>query len=103
MTKCLEARRPGVGLVLLIVALSDVLFAQPAAAEVAIVNSDTWELYSRGQVDGFMSYGWGDANPIPSNPVGTLSPPATLNIAIDGMPRFGPDGKTNIQGTFESM
>jgi hypothetical protein len=103
MTKCLEARRPGVGVVSLIVALSDVLFAHSAAAEVAIVNSDTWELYGRGQVDGFMSYGWGDANPIPSNPVGTLSPPATLNIAIDGMPRYGPDGKTNIQGTFESM
>jgi hypothetical protein len=39
-----------------------VLSNRVARAEVSIIKTDTWELYTTGRVAGFFSYGWGDAN-----------------------------------------
>ena len=79
------------------------LFGQTAFADVTIVSRGAWEVYTRGQVNGFLSYGWGDADPVALTPDETLRPLATLAVDSDGMPKFGPDGHTYVQGTFQSM
>ena len=82
------------------------LAARPAAAEVTLLKSDTWDVFTTGRVDGFFSYGWGDANPIPILPPARneqIPPGGGLSVNNDGMPKFAADGVTNIQGTFESM
>ena len=37
--------------------IAGVLVARPAAAEVTITRTDTWEIYTTGRVGGFFSYG----------------------------------------------
>jgi hypothetical protein len=88
------------------------LHARPAAADVSIARSDTWEVFTTGRVGGFFTYGWGDANPIadpgdpnavPPIPPEDIPPGGGLSVGVDGMPRLAPDGVTHIQGTFRSM
>jgi predicted porin len=75
-----------------------------ARAEVPIVKTDTWELYTTGRVNAFFSYGFGDANP-PPKPGENLPLGGGLNVNADNIPKIGPDGMplTDAQGTFRSM
>ncbi|MES1206356.1 MAG: porin [Pseudomonadota bacterium] len=67
-----------------------------------ISKSDTWEFFTTGRVNAFLSYGFGDANPLPLTPGVTIPPGGGLSVGNDSMPRFGPDGM-QVQGTFTSM
>jgi porin-like protein len=80
------------------------LFARPAAAEVTIMKSDTWDLYTTGRVDAFFSGGWGDSNPVPLAGTANLSP-GGLDVGTDNIPRLDATGAAipNSQGTFQSM
>ncbi|HVU50313.1 MAG TPA: porin [Polyangia bacterium] len=77
--------------------------ALPARADVTLLRSDTWEVFTTGRVDGFFSYGFGDANPIPLMMNEQIPQGGGVSVNSDGMPRFAPDGVTHIQGTFQSM
>lgn len=83
--------------------LCGLLFSRIAAAEVTIAKTDTWEFFTTGRVNAFLSYGFGDANPLPLAPGTAIPPGGGLSVGNDSMPRFGPDGTTQIQGTFQSM
>jgi hypothetical protein len=78
-----------------------ILLSRSARAEVSILKTDEWELYTTGRVAGFFSYGQGDAIPLPRTgeflPLG-----GGLNTGNDVIPQNGPDGMP-IQGTFRSM
>src|SRR5450432_2685263 len=76
---------------------------RPAAAEVTLTKTDTWEVFATGRVDGFFSYGWGDANPIPLMVGEQIPAGGGLSVGSDAMPRFAADGVTHVQGTFQSM
>src|SRR6266478_2530066 len=80
-----------------------VSLGRPAAADVTLVKSDTWEIYTTGRVNGFLSYGWGDAIPLPLVMNSNIPLGGGLNTGNDSMPRVGPDGVTPVQGTFQSM
>ena len=76
--------------------------ARRADAEVTIVKSDAWEVYTTGRVDGFLSYGWGDANPLPLVMNSNIPVGGGLDTGNDSMPRFNAAG-VQIQGTFKSL
>ena len=88
--------------------------ARPAFAEVSIVKTDTWELYTTGRVNAFFSYGWGDANPL-TLPGENIPLGGGLDTGNDNIPKTNPDGTVlqppcstlaecqRIQGTFRSM
>jgi hypothetical protein len=80
-------------------------FARPARAEVSIVKTDGWELYTQGRVNAFFSYGWGDAIPIARD--GEIIPAGGgLDTGSDTIPPpLGPDGMppAGAQSTFRSM
>jgi len=80
-------------------------FGRTARAEVAIVKTDGWELYTQGRVNAFLSYGWGDAIPIARD--GEVIPAGGgLNTGNDTTPPPpGPNGMppTGAQSTFRSM
>jgi hypothetical protein len=84
------------------VSLLGVLFARPAVADVTIIKTDQWEAYTTGRVDGFFSYGFGDANPIPLMMGEDIPPGGGLDVGSNAMPKFNAAGM-NIQGTFQSM
>lgn len=74
-----------------------------AGAEVSIVKTDTWELYTTGRVNAFFSYGFGDAIPL-AKPGENIPLGGGLNTGNDNIPRIGPDGMPLVaQGTFRSM
>ena len=87
----------------LVVGALVLLLSDAAAADITIVKSGSWEVYTRGQVNGFVTYGWGDANPIALTPDEVLRPLATLEVHNDSVPKLGPDGQTYVQGTFQSF
>lgn len=72
-----------------------------ARADVPIIRSGGWDLYTTGRVEAFISYGWGDGDPIPrpgeSIPIG-----GGLDPGSDSIPRLAPDG-TPLQPTFKSL
>jgi len=78
-------------------------FARRATAEVTIVKSDTWEVYTTGRVNAFLSYGWGDAIPLPLMMGSNIPPGGGLDTGNDSMPVFAPGTMTQVQGTFQSM
>jgi hypothetical protein len=80
------------------------LSSRPARADVTIAKTDTWEVYTNGRVGAFMSYGFGDANPLPSPdmPNEVIIPGGGLDVSIDSMPKTDSMGRA-IQGTFQSM
>lgn len=95
-------RSSGMKLALVAAALATGLsLSRAAPAEVSIVKTDTWELYTQGRINAFFSYGFGDANPLEKAgehiPLG-----GGLNTGNDNIPKFGPDGMP-VQGTFQSM
>jgi hypothetical protein len=80
-----------------------ILSSRGARADVSILKTDTWELYTRGRVGGFFSYGWGDGNPL-TRPNENLPLGGGLNTGNDTVPKIGPDGMPlMVQGTFRSM
>src|SRR5882724_636439 len=88
--------------VVCLVSLLGVLVARPAVADVTIVKTDQWEVYTSGRVDGFFTYGQGDANPIPLVMGESIPPGAGLDVGSNAMPKFNAGGM-NVQGTFQSM
>jgi hypothetical protein len=84
--------------------LGPALAGAPARAEVTLLKSDSWEVYTTGRVGAFLSYGFGDANPLPAptdqNEV--IIPGGGLDVSVDSMPKTDSMGRT-IQGTFQSM
>jgi hypothetical protein len=77
-----------------------------ASAEVILLKTNDWELYTSGRVNGFLSYGWGDGYPQPINgPNETIRPGGGLDVGSDSIPTLGPDGMPipGAQGTFRSM
>ena len=86
-------------------------WARPAAAEIMIVKTNTWELYTTGRVGGFFTYGWGDAPPIPDAgnpnavppvPPEDIPPGGGLDVGTDTIARHDAAGNL-IQGRFASM
>jgi hypothetical protein len=54
-------------------------------------------------VDAFLSYGWGDANPLPLMMNSNIPVGGGLDTGNDSMPVFAPGTTTQVQGTFQSM
>jgi hypothetical protein len=77
------------------------LLSREARAEVSIVKTDNWELYTTGRVDAFFSYGVGDANPL-QRPGENIPLGGGLDTGVDNIPKYAADG-TLTQGTFKSM
>jgi predicted porin len=87
--------------------------SREAHAEVTLVKTDNWEVFTTGRVNAFFSYGWGDTNPpdghkvtLPGLGLVTEQIPAGggLITGVDSIPKIGPDGMPiNGQGTFRSM
>jgi Gram-negative porin len=83
-----------------------VLASRAAIAEVSIAKSDTWELYTDGRLNAFLSYSQGDGNPIPLVGMGLESIPlgGGLNAGVEQSPGpLGPDGMTQLQGTVQML
>src|SRR5215470_16862784 len=84
------------------VVLAACLFcARAARAEVTLVKTDKWELFTAGRVNAFLTYGFGDAFPVGThNLVG-----GGVDTATDLIPKLGPDGMpdTSQQGTVSKM
>jgi hypothetical protein len=83
----------------LVAAASAVLTARPAAAEVTLVKSDPWEVYTSGRVDVFFGYAFGDAAPSGSLKGGGL------DTATDTIPKLDAMGNVDPaqQGTISKM
>lgn len=75
-----------------------------AHAEITLLKSDLWEVYTDGRIAGFFSYGFGDANPVASvlDPNETIVQGGGLSAGVDGRPRKDANGN-NLQGTFGNM
>jgi hypothetical protein len=84
--------------------LAVALVARPAAAEVSIVKSDTWDLYTTGRINAFLSVGAGDSNPPPGPGTANISP-GGLDVGTDNIAHLDPTGTAipGTQGTFRSM
>jgi hypothetical protein len=79
-------------------------FGRNARAEVSIVKTDGWELYTQGRVNAFLSYGWGDGIPLARD--GEIIPSGGgLDTGSDTIPPLGPDGTPvpGAQSKFKSM
>jgi hypothetical protein len=72
-----------------------------ARADVSIVKTDAWDLFTQGRVGAFFSYGWGDAIPL-ERPGEFIPLGGGLNTGHDVIPKIGPDGMP-AQGTFRSL
>jgi hypothetical protein len=71
-----------------------------AHGDVPLIQGGGWDLYTTGRVAAFVSYGWGDGNPVPRS--GEQIPAGGgLDPGDDSISRVGPDG-TPLQGTFKS-
>jgi len=76
-----------------------------ARAEVTVVRTDDWELFTEGRVNAFISSGWGDAYPLAlhtvPNEVG-VTPGGGLDTEDNVIPRMDAMGNP-LQGTFRSI
>jgi len=76
---------------------------KPALADTTIAKSGEWELFTNGRLGGFISYGFGDANPLEvPNSSERIIPGGGLDVSVDSMPKTDATGQA-IQGTFQSM
>ena len=75
-----------------------------ASADVSIIKTDTWELYTTGRVGGFVVHGWGDANAQALHPGETIIPGGGLDVGSDSIPSGTTDPVSGMatQGTFNS-
>jgi hypothetical protein len=76
--------------------------ARPAAAEVTLVKSDPWEVYTAGRVNVFFGYAFGDAVP---KVEGALKG-GGLDSQTDNIPKIDPATgmpSTTLQGTISKM
>src|SRR4051812_16704164 len=71
-----------------------------ASAEIVLVKTDKWELYTAGRVNAFLTYGFGDAFPVGThNLIG-----GGVDTATDLIPRLDPAGAPDTQqGTVSKM
>jgi hypothetical protein len=86
--------------------LAVALRARPAAAEVIISHTTSWEVFTAGRVGGFFSYGQGDSNPQPLPGTADIPPGGGLDVSTDNIPQIDPaTGKPipGSQGSFRSM
>jgi hypothetical protein len=83
----------------LALAASALLAPRPAAAEVTLVKTDPWEVYTAGRVDVFFGYAFGDAKPSGSLKGGGL------DTATDAIPKLDAMGNPDLtqQGTISKM
>jgi len=90
-------------LCLLVFAVS-VASSRGASAEVTIIKTDDWALYTTGRVNGFVVHGWGDANAQPLAANETIIPGGGLDVGSDSLPSGTTDPVTGMatQGTFNS-
>jgi hypothetical protein len=90
-----------------LVALTAVLVQpRPSSAEVIISKTDTWEVFTAGRVNAFLSYGFGDAYPVGEPVPGlpdkryTVVPGGGVETNTDVIPRLdGMGNPTPAQGT----
>ncbi|HVY31733.1 MAG TPA: porin [Polyangiaceae bacterium] len=75
------------------------LAPRPAAAEVTLVKSDPWEVYTSGRVDVFFGYAFGDAKPSGSLKGGGLDASTDIIPKLDAMGNPDP----SQQGTISKM
>lgn len=80
------------------------LWSSTGAAEVTVMKGNDWEFYTTGRINGFASYGFGDANPIasPLDPNEQIVRGGGLDVGVDSMPKMDANGNV-VQGTFQSM
>jgi hypothetical protein len=102
--RAIGLRTANIELFVLLAFLGAVLSGGQARAEVTLAHTDTWEVYSSGRVGAFFSYGFGDANPIPSasDPTENIIPGGGLSVGVDSIPKTNAQGQP-IQGTFQNM
>jgi hypothetical protein len=90
-------------IVALAVAACGALPPRPAAAEVTLVKSDPWEVYTSGRVDVFFGYAFGDAKPRAKDGEslkgGGVDAPTDIIPKLDAMGNPDP----NKQGTISKM
>jgi hypothetical protein len=84
------------------------LTTAPASAEVTIAKGDTWDAYVAGRVDAFVSYGFGDAYPVPVQPGSMIQPGSgadATNPAKDTILPLDATGKPDAtkQGKIKKM
>jgi len=74
------------------------LFASGGAAraDVTIANADGWTVYTKGRVEAFFSYGWGDALPV-ARPGETIPAGAGLDPGSDVSPSPTMGGRENTR------
>src|SRR5437667_8174590 len=100
------ARTRNVYLLAAAVATASVLFTgRPALAEVSLVKTPDWELFTEGRVNAFVSYGWGDAYPLAlhtrfPNEIG-VTPGGGLDTEDNVIPRTDASGNP-VPGTLRS-
>lgn len=80
------------------------LTPRPAAAEVTLVKSDPWEVYTAGRVNAFIGYAFGDSTPVAMN--GAALKGGGFDTASDTIPVIDP--ATNMRdpaqaGTIRKM
>jgi hypothetical protein len=80
-----------------------ILTGRMAAAEVTVVKTDNWEIYTQGRVGVFFSDSFGDANPVPP---ANLPPGINESIVTGGGLSIGKDSMPSapgVQGKFHNM
>jgi hypothetical protein len=84
--------------------MAALLAPRPAAADVSVLRTDTWELYTTGRVNAFFSGGWGDSNPPPGPNTANISP-GGLDVSTDNIAHLDAMGNPipGTQGYFRSM
>ena len=88
-----------------LVSLFLALGSRAANADVSIVKTDDWEVFTGGRVNGFFSFGAGDAYPVPAVANSSIRPGGGLDVGPNGIPATDATGTADPskQGTFRSM
>jgi len=75
-----------------------------SSAEVTILKTDDWEIYTQGRVNAFFSYGVGDGLPI-QKPNEFIPAGGGIDPGNDAIPRVDANGDpiVGVQGRFRSM
>jgi hypothetical protein len=91
-----------------LVFLSCFALSRTAEADVPLAKVDNWELFTNGRVNGFFSYGQGDANPLertlPDGRTEHIPLGGGLDVSYDNIAKLDANGMAlPVQGTFKSM